>query len=307
MIIGMSLIAGQHLSKTYPSETKPALEDITFSIPNSGIFGLIGRNGAGKTTLVRILATELLPSSGSATINGHDVVHDAVEIRNNIAIVPQEARPIPWMTPRQTVLSYLLWRGLSYKDAKATAAEYLSIMGFDNKADALNRMLSGGMKRKLMVTTVLASGAEIIFLDEPTTGLDPVSRKAFWKLLKEISKKRFIFLTTHYLEEAEALASTIGILDQGRMRAVDSLDGLRGILKYPYSVKVEATPQTESILRRMPGELVHSGPQLKLLTTEEGALAVSQALIPHKTMVWIEPIRLEDIFLHFVQNGEVLQ
>jgi ABC-2 type transport system ATP-binding protein len=303
----MSLISCQHLTKRYPSEAKPALEDVTFSIPNTGIFGLIGRNGAGKTTLVRILATELLPSSGSATINGFDVVQDAFEIRTNIAIVPQEARPIPWMTPRQTVLSYLLWRGLPYRDAKTTAAEYLSIMGFERKSDTLNRMLSGGMKRKLMVTTVLASGAKIIFLDEPTTGLDPLSRRAFWDLLKEISKKRFIFLTTHYLEEAEALASTIGILDQGQMRAVDSLDGLRNILRYPYSIKVEATAQTESILRRMPGELIVSGPELKLLTTEEGALAVCQAFIPHKTRVWVEPIRLEDIFLHFVQNEEALR
>jgi ABC-2 type transport system ATP-binding protein len=303
----MSLIDCQKLTKTYPSEAKSALDDVTFSIPNSGIFGLIGRNGAGKTTLVRILATELLPSSGTASVDGLDVVRNAVQIRQNIAIVPQEARPIPWMTPTQTVLSYLLWRGLSYRDAKATAAEFLSIMGFEKKADALNRLLSGGMKRKLMVTTVLASGAKIIFLDEPTTGLDPISRMAFWDFLKEVSKNRFIFLTTHYLEEAEALASTIGILDQGQMRAVDSLDGLRSILRYPYSVRVEATTQTESVLRRLPGKLVRTGNQLKFLTNEDGALTITQELLPLRTRVWVEPIRLEDIFMHFVQNGETLR
>lgn len=303
----MSTIACQHLTKTYPSEGKHAVDDVTFSIPNTGIFGLIGRNGAGKTTLVRMLATELLPTSGTASINGFDVVRDADEVRKRIAIVPQEARPIPWMTPRQTVSSYLLWRGLSYREAKATTAEYLDMMGFEKKSDALNRTLSGGMKRKLMVTTVLASGAETIFLDEPTTGLDPLSRKEFWNLLKEISRNRFIFLTTHYLEEAEALASVIGIIDQGQMRAVDNLDGLRRVLPYPYSVTVEDTPATKTILQSIPGELIHSGLSLKLLTTEAGALAVSKSLIPTQTKVWVEPTCLEDIFLHFVQNREALQ
>jgi ABC-2 type transport system ATP-binding protein len=245
----MNIVVCENLSKTYKDGEQKAVDAVSFSVSDSGIFGLIGRNGAGKTTLVRILATELLPSSGSAWINGLDVVKDAKALRQQIAIVPQEARPIPWMTPRQTVLSYLLWRDLGYRAAKARADDYLALVGLDGKANTMNRWLSGGMKRKLMVATVLASEAKIIFLDEPTTGLDPLSRREFWKLLKEICTDHFIFLTTHYLEEAEELASVIGILDQGRMKGVDSLDGLRRVLKYPYSIRLESSIETEHVLQ----------------------------------------------------------
>src|SRR5512136_660956 len=246
----MNFIQCDQLSKTYAEGAQKALDAVSFSVSESGIFGLIGRNGAGKTTLVRILATELLPSSGSACVNGLDVVKDAKALRQQIAIVPQEARPIPWMTPRQTVLSYLLWRDLGYRAAKERADEYLALVGLGGKENTMNRWLSGGMKRKLMVATVLASEAKIIFLDEPTTGLDPLSRRDFWRLLKEICKDHFIFLTTHYLEEAEELASVIGILDQGRMKGIGSLDGLRRVLKYPYSIRLEASSEAERILHK---------------------------------------------------------
>ena len=301
----MQRITCENLSKIYKDTSRKALDSVSFSVPNSGIFGLIGRNGAGKTTLVRILATELLPSSGSASINGFDVVNEAGEIRKHIAIVPQEARPIPWMTPHQTVLSYLLWRGFDYREAKAQAHEYLTLVGLHDKANALNRMLSGGMKRKLMVATVLASEADIIFLDEPTTGLDPLSRREFWRLLKEICRDHFIFLTTHYLEEAEELASTIGILEQGQMKGVESLDGLRALLKCPYSIRVDYSSDAEQILHSCTSqEIRRRGSQLRLLTTEAEALAIARALLDRHQKVWMEPVSLEDIFLHFVQNGD---
>ena len=284
-----------------------ALDTVSFSVSDSGIFGLIGRNGAGKTTLVRILATELLPSSGSAFINGLNVVKDAKALRKLIAIVPQEARPIPWMTPRQTVLSYLLWRDVGYRAAKLRADEYLNLVGLLDKANALNRLLSGGMKRKLMVATVLASEAKIIFLDEPTTGLDPLSRRDFWKLLKEISKNHFIFLTTHYLEEAEELASTIGILDQGKMKGVDSLDGLRMVLKYSYSIRVEKNGETEHLLQGCTSNIIlQRGSQLQVLTTEKEALAIAKVFHDCHQKIWMEPVSLEDIFMHFIKDGEVI-
>ena len=303
----MNIVECDNLSKTYKDASQKALDKVSFSVSESGIFGLIGRNGAGKTTLVRILATELLPSSGSAWINGLDVVKDANALRQQIAIVPQEARPIPWMTPRQTVLSYLLWRDLGYRAAKTRADEYLALVGLGGKENTMNRWLSGGMKRKLMVATVLASEAKIIFLDEPTTGLDPLSRREFWKLLKEICQNHFIFLTTHYLEEAEELASVIGILDCGKMKGVDSLDGLRRVLKYPYSIRLESSSESEQILHQhASGEILHRGSQLRALTTEDEALALASLFHDRHQKVWMEPVSLEDIFLHFVQDGEGL-
>lgn len=303
----MMIIECDNLGKIYKGGAMIALDAVCFSVSSSGIFGLIGRNGAGKTTLVRILATELLPSSGSAFIYGLDVVKDANVLRKQIAIVPQEARPIPWMTPRQTVLSYLLWRDVGYKAAKVRAEEYLGLVGLADKADVLNRLLSGGMKRKLMVATVLASEAKIIFLDEPTTGLDPLSRRDFWKLLKDISRNHFIFLTTHYLEEAEELASIIGILDQGKMKGVDSLDGFRKVLKYPYSIRVEKNSESEHLLRESTSRNIsYRSSQIQVLTTEKEAMSIAKLFHDSHQKIWMEPVSLEDIFMYFTRQGEVL-
>ena len=121
------------------------------------------------------------------------------------------------MTPKQTVMSYLLWRGYRYKQANQLALESLKKLKIDQYANTLNSRLSGGTKRKVLIATVTASEADIIFLDEPTTGLDPISRRELWDILRELGKNRFIFLTTHYLEEAEQLADHIGILKEGKL------------------------------------------------------------------------------------------
>ncbi|MEM0272624.1 MAG: ABC transporter ATP-binding protein, partial [Thermoprotei archaeon] len=144
------------LTKVYKQGDRRALDDVSFDIPAEGIFSLIGRNGAGKTTLVRILSTQLLPTSGRAEIDGLDVVRDAKTLRSRIAIVPQEARTVPWMTPKQTVVSYLMWRGYSYSEAGELAVEALAKLGIEEQRDVLTRNLSGGTKRKVLVATVLA-------------------------------------------------------------------------------------------------------------------------------------------------------
>ncbi len=199
----MGTLECKGLTKIYQDQRK-ALDNVSFSVETQGIFGLIGRNGAGKTTLIRIIATELEPTSGTASIDGNDILAQTDKLREKIAIVPQEARTIRWMTPKQTVFSYLLWRGYPYGEANRLACESLTKLGLEQYANVLNSRLSGGTKRKVLIATVTASEAQIIFLDEPTTGLDPISRRELWDILRELGKTRFIFLTTHYLEEAEA-------------------------------------------------------------------------------------------------------
>jgi ABC-2 type transport system ATP-binding protein len=150
------------LTKIYQdSGGKKALDEVTLDVQTKGIFSLIGMNGAGKTTLVRILATQLQPTSGEARIRGMDVMKDAKKLREMLASIPQEARAIPWMTPNQTVSSYLLWRGVPYAEAKSRAAEALAKFGIEKQRDSLNRKLSGGQRRKVMVAAVLAADAEI--------------------------------------------------------------------------------------------------------------------------------------------------
>jgi len=285
------------LSKRYGQKTD-ALQDVTFSAPSSGIFALIGRNGAGKTTLVRILATELAPTSGSASINGIDVVKEDKKLRERIAIVPQEARTISWMTPKQSTLTYLMWRGFEYSEAKKRAEESLARLKLDKYADTLNRLLSGGTKRKALAAMVLASEADIIFLDEPTTGLDPISRKDFWVILRELAKDRFIFLTTHYLEEAEQLADTLGILGEGRLVAVGTVPSIRGRIRYQYSVKLPANSPVPGISQ---GEVTTGrNGEVQILTNEDEAFSISKRLSVAGARFSIGPVSLDDIFFQLV-------
>jgi ABC-2 type transport system ATP-binding protein len=297
------LIVCDRLTKVYGKDKTKALDSVSFSIPSRGVFVLIGRNGSGKTTLVRILATELEPTSGTATINGIDVVKEPHRLREKIAIVPQESRPIPWMTPMQTVLSYLLWRGFGYAEAKQRARESLERFGLGGYFNTLNRKLSGGMKRKLLIATVLSSEAEIVFLDEPTTGLDPISRRDFWQVLRDIGTDRFIFLTTHYLEEAEELADKIGILDNGKLIRIGSLKDLRRSMGYNYSIKLFSKPAPDFIKPSEGRMMMGRDGYARILTTEEEAFRISRELSKGGYKFTINPVLLDDIFFYLVNQG----
>ncbi len=294
-----------HLTKIYGNSKTKALDGVSFSLPSQGIFVLIGRNGSGKTTLVRILATELEPTSGGVTINGIDAVKHARRLREKIAIVPQEARPIPWMTPMQTVTAYLLWRGFSYAEAKRRALLALGRLGLGEESNSMNRSLSGGMRRKVMVATVLSSEAEVIFLDEPTTGLDPISRREFQETLREIGKERFTFLTTHYLEEAEQLADQIGVLDRGRLVRIGTLEDLRKSVNYNYSMRLLSRP-APPLPALEKGEVVTgTDGNIRILTVEEEAFRISRELSKGGYKFTINPLSLDDIFFFLASRKEV--
>ncbi len=286
------------LTKVYDnSNGRKALDSVTLSVPSHGILSLIGMNGAGKTTLVRILATQLEPTSGEATIDGADVVKEAKKLRQRIAVIPQEARTVPWMTPRQTVLTYLMWRGYTYGESKKKAIEALTRVGMEQQSDVMNRRLSGGMKRKVLVATVLAADADVCFLDEPTTGLDPVSRRELWGFLNEIAREHFLILTTHYLEEAEQLADTIGIMDKGKMIGIGTLESLRGSLKYQYSIRLPVAmrlPQLDGV--------VTSGRDggIQILTNESEAYRLSQLFLSSGAKFSVNRVSLDDVFFHYV-------
>ena len=290
------------LTKEYGgSKGKKALDGLSLDLPSSGVFSLIGMNGAGKTTLVRILATQLQPTSGRASINGLDVMKDAGKLRDQIACVPQEARTAPFMTAKQTVLSYLLWRGVSYSEASAKAVEALSKVGLGDQVDVFNRKLSGGTKRKVLVATVLSSEADVIFLDEPTTGLDPISRRDLWDLLRGLAKDRFVILTTHYLEEAEQLASTIGILHKGKLIGLGTLDQLRASVRFQFSLML---PSGQEIPDVKDGEVtIGSAGQTQILTNEDEARDISKTLLENGGKFSMSRISLDDIFFRLVHGA----
>lgn len=283
-----------------------ALEGIDITMPSKGIFALIGRNGAGKTTLIRILATELMPTTGVAEINGIDVVGDPEKLRAQIAVLPQEARAVQWLTPRQSIMSYLLYRGFSLREANSKVESALKRLGIKRYGDTLNRLLSGGIKRKVLVATILAADCRILFVDEPTTGLDPISRSELWKVLVKLKSKMFIFLTTHYLEEAEKLADRIGILEEGKLVAFGTLDEIRSIVRYSYSVRI--LEKGISVKPRQGNVIVGEDGFKQILTTEQEANRLAKRFIKDGIRFAINPISLEDMFYYLVkkpiENGE---
>lgn len=295
----MEQLTVRGLTKEY-EKGKKALKSFSLSVPAKGIFALIGRNGAGKTTLVRILSTQLTPTSGSAQILGLDILKDTDALREMIACVPQEGRAVGWLTPRQFLSSYLMWRGFSSKEANVLLEKSLDELGIKKYADTLNRLLSGGTKRKVLVGMVMASGAKVIFLDEPTTGLDPISRDELWKTLVKLKKDHFIFLTTHYLEEAEKLADKIGVVEDGRLMALGTVEELRRKVKYPYSIKILSNhkmvkPKKGEIIRGVDGHY-------QIVTTEKEAGRISKHLINRGVRFSMNPLTLDDIFYYIVKK-----
>ncbi len=281
------------LTKSYGAQ-KLALDSASFTIPTNGIFTLIGRNGAGKSTLTRILATLLEPTSGSAEIDGLDVMADARRLRERIAVVPQEGRAVAWVTPVQTISTYLMWRGYGYGESRKRAVEALSRVGLGDYGDRLNRTLSGGMKRKVLLSMVLASEADVVFLDEPSTGLDPISRRELWDVLIGLGKERFVFLTTHYLEEAEQVSDRIGILEDGRLLAIGTLEELRKEMKYAFSL---VFPGDESVSPPPTGErFVRRDGKIQIFTTEDEALAMAKDLAEARARFSLNPVTLDDVF-----------
>jgi len=285
------------LTKKYHGSASKSLDNVNVSIPTKGIFSLIGRNGAGKTTLTRILGTQLMPSSGHASINGLDVVDDAKELREIIAVIPQDGRPVPWVTPVQMIMTYLMWRGYGMRDAKARALSVIKDIDIYKEKDMRIGKLSGGTKRKVLVGCVLASEAEIIFMDEPTTGLDLISRTAFWDTLDRMKKNRFFFLTTHYLEEAEALADGIGIMDNGRLLVSGSMEKIRKSMKYRYMV----TLGKEVKIPKFRGKIVRTSNSTRIMTSEEGAMRIASDMISKHAEFSVSPISLNEIFYSFVK------
>ncbi len=228
-----------------------------------------------------------------------DILTHEGKLREKIAIVPQEARTIRWMTAKQTVFSYLLWRGFRYSDAKRLAGESLAKLGLEKYANVMTRRLSGGTQRKVLLATVTAaSEADVIFLDDPTTGLDPISRRELWEILRELGRERFIFLTTHYLEEAEELADKIGILKDGKLVSFGTLSDLRKTVRYQYSIKV---PLKTKVTLLKDGEVTTGKSGItQIMTNEEEAFRLAKVFAEQGEKFSIAPVTLDDIFFYLV-------
>jgi ABC-2 type transport system ATP-binding protein len=214
-----SAISISHLNKTYASGFQ-ALKDINLDIRHGEIFALLGPNGAGKTTLIGIICGIVNPSTGTVTVDGHDIIADYRAARALIGLVPQELTTDAFETPPATMR---FSRGLFGKPANPDhIAKVLQQLSLWDKKDAKIRMLSGGMKRRLMIAKALAHEPQILFLDEPTAGVDVELRKDMWQLVRELRASGVtIILTTHYIEEAEDMADRVGVINKGEIILVE--------------------------------------------------------------------------------------
>jgi ABC-2 type transport system ATP-binding protein len=294
-------ISTHHLRKVYPGSgtSAAALEDLTLEVPAGRVYGVIGRNGAGKTTFVRITSTQLTLTSGSATVLGHDVATEERAIRTRIACVPQEARPLYFLNVEEVVYLYLKLRGLDAKESRRRtrdALEQLTLMEFRRRTVA---RLSGGLRRRVLCAMVLASDAEILFLDEPTTGLDPIARRQVWEAIRRaIREQRTILLTTHYLDEAEALSARLALFERGRLVLEGTPEDLRSRVRYPYRVTIQGSYPQEELESYGRVSAIEGGFLIFARETEARDLARQALEKGHR--VSMGPVSLEDIFLDVV-------
>jgi ABC-2 type transport system ATP-binding protein len=223
----MPAISFANVAKTYASARGAvrALDDVSFDIEQGEFFGLLGPNGAGKTTLISILAGLARASAGRVAVLGHDVYSDYAAARRKIGVVPQELVFDPFFSVREALRIQGGYFGVHNNDAWID--ELLANLGLADKADANMRQLSGGMKRRVLVAQALVHRPPVIVLDEPTAGVDVELRQTLWQFVARLNKEgHTVLLTTHYLEEAEALCGRIAMLKQGRIVALDRTSAL---------------------------------------------------------------------------------
>ena len=249
-------VEAQQLVKTYPARGKKdrirALDGLDIAVPHGIIFGLLGPNGAGKSTTIKILTSLARPDSGTASVEGIDVLRDPGRVRQVIGVVAQRSGTDPTATGRENLLLQGRLYGLRSESVRARADQLLEHFGLTEAAGRMVRTYSGGMQRRLDVALGLIHRPAVLFLDEPTTGLDPESRTAMWQEISRLAgaEGMTVLLTTHHLEEADRLASRIAIVDHGRVMVSGSPDELKGALRGDV-VQASLPPDTA-------GELVRS-------------------------------------------------
>lgn len=199
-----------------------AVDDVSFDINDNECFALLGLNGAGKTTLINVLSTALLPSSGTALIDGLDIVRDREKARRLINVSPQESAVAKNLTVRENLELVADLYGVEDKTKRIDEA--IKKFGLTEKEDVRCKKLSGGQMRRVSIALAMITSPKILFLDEPTLGLDVKSRKALWDIIAELKSSLTVLLTTHYLEEVEFLADRMGVISRGKMKAVGTRD-----------------------------------------------------------------------------------
>jgi ABC-2 type transport system ATP-binding protein len=284
-----------------------AVKGVDLEVDEGEIYGFLGPNGAGKTTTVRMLTTLLLPTGGSATVAGHDVAAEARAVRASIGVALQEAALDPLMTGRELIRLQATLQGIPSAEGKQRADSLLERVDLDGAADRRVGTYSGGMKRRLDLAAALVHEPSVLFLDEPTTGLDPVSRKTIWDEVRALNDAgTTVFLTTQYLEEADQLADNVGIIDRGEIVAEGTPESLKAEIGHPHiqlQLAGGSVAEAEQVCKRIGPLLPPKDGRTVLVEVENGAAeiprvvrALDEAGIAVESLELVRPT-LDDVFV----------
>ena len=305
----MADIQVQNLTKRFGEFT--AVDSLNFSVDHGEIFGLLGPNGAGKSTLLRMLTTLVPPTSGSAVIDGHDVLKDPNGVRHVIGVIPQAMTSDLDLSADENMRFYAQLYGIPRDQAKASADELLHAVDLTAWRDKPLKMYSGGMRRRLEIARGLVHSPKIFFLDEPTTGLDPVSRTAVWEMLARLKRERdlTIVITTHYMDEADKLCDRIAIVDHGKLVALDTPHRLKASVpgKYSLEVSFSLVPDAlEARLKALPeAAAVSAEPPVFRISSNNGPVTLAALMDLAKTLgvsvssLSVTSTTLDDVFMHY--------
>lgn len=301
----MLAISAEGVSKRYKGLSQTALCNVSLAAESGQICTLLGRNGAGKTTFVRICATQLMPTEGRIRVLGYDVIKEADKVRKLISIVPQEGRPLRALTAWDHVYNWLQIRGEKKQIAKEKTERILQKLDLYDARNRPAMNLSGGMKQKILVAMAMAVDAQLLFLDEPTIGLDPVSRRQVWSSIKDWKKEgKSILLTTHYMDEAEMLSDNIVIIDNGRVIAKGTIKELRTTI--PQNTRVDiARDNIDTEIFKSFGSVIDSGADtIRIFTFESAIKELTELAIKKNLSFTVSPITLDDVFVSLVGGIE---
>jgi ABC-2 type transport system ATP-binding protein len=293
-----------------------AVDNVSFTVQEGEIFGLLGPNGAGKSTLIRMLTTLVPPTSGTATVAGHDVIRDPNAVRCSIGVIPQSMTSDPELTCAENIGIHARLFGITGASRRKRTEELLAAVGLADRANALASTLSGGMRRRLEIARGLVHNPQILFLDEPTTGLDPVSRISVWEMITQLRAQegRTLFLTTHYMDEADRLCDRLAIVDQGKVVAMDTPVSLKSSVPGASRIELQFEPDLPNgaaDLERLPAvkSVRALGSGTYRVSSDRGPASAQELIQLARELklelkaLSVQSTTLDDVFLQYTGHG----
>ena len=287
------------LRKVYSgTETVEALKSLNIEMHRGELFTLLGPNGAGKTTFLRIVSTQLLPTEGDVTVLGHSVTKECKEVREHIAVVPQDVMTLNNFTPWDYCYYFGLLRGASSSESRLRSEQALRTVDLWDLKNRTCQTLSGGQKRRAIIASVLSSDADVLMLDEPTSGLDAVARRLVWSALRDLVKTgRTIILTTHIMEEAEMISDRLAIINKGSVVACGRPEEIKELVKERFRVVIDGYLENMNEF----GRVAKIGDRtIVYVKSQKEAIDLLNQTLKMNLRAEVSPLTLEDVFVKLI-------